>query len=588
MKRDALILAILLTASVATQAFVISRAVTPAQDAVRFVAIAQRMEREGLLPTLRDESEHPAYPVMIRAAHPAVCWIRGSRADNWVLAAQFAAALPLVLCVAPIFALLRLLVPRGPALLTTLLFSLAPAFASLGGSALADGWMLLFATCFLWASARVISRAGAEVAPSRRCAFAWAAMSGGTLGLAATAHQLAFVCGAAGMLLASICLLTTSDSLGARFARLGWCAAGCCLGLTVILGGWLALAQADSAESMVARLLGRETEETDEIAALFDDEDTDWSVDDESNEPTAADANARPRRKRVGRWEITAGEKMSFDKKDPNASIRKPGLAAAGMKLGSKLPQALGWPLGLLALAGVAFRTWRRSGANDNSTQPPDRRRVQLLLTGCFALYVFALWLLAARFGYLEERHLLPAVIATLPLVGTAIGFLAECIAGRLPRTSASAFPRARVRPWAFAAGLAVIALVSFLPLLSPLHASRAAFRDAAQWMAQPDLPQGTVLDTRGWTQFYSGRPTHLLSAGRQALKDPQLKYIVLEQQELEFDSSRAATLRAMVEALQQPVATFAVPGGKPEKTVLVYEWDLERFARRKSRTTKR
>jgi hypothetical protein len=130
------------------------------------------------------------------------------------------------------------------------------------------------------------------------------------------------------------------------------------------------------------------------------------------------------------------------------------------------------------------------------------------------------------------------------------------------------------------ALGWATVALaaVACLPqTLSALHPTRIGHRHAGQWLATSDQP-GTVLDTRGWTALYSGRPTLRYDAAKTAYRLPNLSYVVVEQRELELDSPRSRTLIHLLTGAAERVAMFAAPEGRSEDNVLVYRWHPERF----------
>jgi hypothetical protein len=116
---------------------------------------------------------------------------------------------------------------------------------------------------------------------------------------------------------------------------------------------------------------------------------------------------------------------------------------------------------------------------------------------------------------------------------------------------------------------------------LKPLHASRLGHRRAAQWLARDAPAPGAVLDTRGWTGLYSGRPTWRYDRGRAAFGHPRLAYVVLERRELEYESPRSRTLARLLDAAARPVATFPNPAasGGRQPLVHVYRWEAERFA---------
>ena len=74
--------------------------------------------------------------------------------------------------------------------------------------------------------------------------------------------------------------------------------------------------------------------------------------------------------------------------------------------------------------------------------------------------------------------------------------------------------------------GHRALAAAACLPqTLSALHPTRIGHRQAGQWLAEADEP-GTVLDTRGWTALYSGRPTLRYDAAKAAYRLPDLAYV--------------------------------------------------------------
>src|SRR5688572_9057983 len=102
-------LAALLALSCAVQAWTITHAVVPALDAVRYVLLAQAYHRDGLLPTVRAEAEHPLFPTLIWLTHSGR-QLLDAHTDDWALSAQLAAAASLVLSLIPVYLLLLRLV----------------------------------------------------------------------------------------------------------------------------------------------------------------------------------------------------------------------------------------------------------------------------------------------------------------------------------------------------------------------------------------------------------------------------------------------------------------------------------------------
>jgi hypothetical protein len=120
---------------------------------------------------------------------------------------------------------------------------------------------------------------------------------------------------------------------------------------------------------------------------------------------------------------------------------------------------------------------------------------------------------------------------------------------------------------------IASLAAAACLPrTLAPLHASRLGHRQAAQWLAARSQPDDAVLDTRGFTRFFSGRRTYDFPQGRRALRDPHLAYIVVEHRELEYDSRRGQTLRELLARGSRLMGRFAADSPGME-AVEVYQW---------------
>ncbi|MFH1266921.1 MAG: hypothetical protein ABIK89_14435, partial [Planctomycetota bacterium] len=135
-----------------------------------------------------------------------------------------------------------------------------------------------------------------------------------------------------------------------------------------------------------------------------------------------------------------------------------------------------------------------------------------------------------------------------------------------------------RVVEWiaVVAAGLAFVVAKN----IAPLHASRVGHHEAAQWLAAEAPEPGMVVDTRGWTGLYSGRPTFSYADAPLVLADSRLAYLVVEQSELEYASTRGRTLRTLLDAAGEQVAEFPQQQALPRgwQTVIVYRWYPERF----------
>jgi hypothetical protein len=341
--------------------------------------------------------------------------------------------------------------------------------------------------------------------------------------------------------------------------------------MTLVVVPYLAASDALSPRRAVARMLGR-------------------SLAVEPSEASAAAAAPKTPRKAAARWRTSNGQRMAFEKKDSQASLRFQGYGAALREMARELPKAFHYGVGGLALIGiwkVRRQPWRPCG----------------VLALCFVLiYVAAAVHVAARSGYLAPRHLLPLVVVALAWAAEGAFRSAEYgvrgagygvpsmsseerkqHAGWFARTtlrwhSALRTPHSALRAQSALTPLVVLlAAAACLPrTLAPLHASRLGHRDAARWLALQGEPDGTVLDTRGFTRFFSGRKTYDFEQGRLALRDPRLAYVVVERRELEYDSQRGRTLRELLSRGAVCVARFAADASHAE-TVEVYRWPRSR-----------
>ena len=535
------ILAGLLSLSCILQAVLIDRAAVPGLDAVRFVQTARLVEREGILAAVRTTEGQPLFPLGVWLVHEVFAETIGEFRSAWAISAQVAAAIPVVLAVVPVYFLSLTLFGRAAALAGSLLFCVLPEVSRLGGDGISDSTHLLFFCLAFWAVVQYLS---GPAVPTGRNPL-WLLGAGAAIGAAALARVEVLILPAALALTLSLFQLR-------RHRRQPWsrvAAAAVCLvvGFGMSFGPYLAAVGAFTPRAALDRALGRY--ESPEGAAAS-----------QSESSTAAGDRAA--------WQLPDGRAMSFDRKEPTISLRRRGYAAAAGQFAEELADAYGYWVGAFALVGA----W--------ALRDRLRRPVGRFLQVFFLLFTMGAIRFTAAEGYLSARHLLMLVV---PGVGCAgYGLL---LAGRL-RTLNLAFGRWPALLGGRLTGRVAVALAvagCLLQTSRPLHAGRQGHRSAGEWLAlEADAP-GTVLDTRGWTGLYSGRPTYRYAAARKAFGDPRLAYVVLEARELDFSSDRSRTLRDLLGAAAEPVASFpGLPTGSPRsRSVVVYRWSAERFFER-------
>ena len=529
------------------QVWMIDRAVVPAQDALRYLIVAQSMARDGLVATLEMQYEQPLYPALVWLTHAALAaaGLRGTA--DWAASLQWSAAASLVLAVAPLYFLLRLLHDSRSAVAGCLLFVLVGAMARLGADGLSDSTHLCLCLWALWAISVYFTsqracyfRASVVATKESRRGAGWLLAAGLFCGLAILTRAEAIVLPAA--FLATLALVQLRRPFRRPWAEAATAAVSLLGGMSLVLAVYLALSGALRPESAVERLLSRRgVVETEPLNATVRGGAFGAAVDE--------------------RWYLDETGRLVFGRKDFASSSRFHGVRAATGHLIAELVESLQYWIGGLALFGL----WRRRG---RAAGPIDRF-VQILCGGLIA----ATWAIAVRNGYLSDRHLLLVIVFALGWAGVGAVELGEALAAACWLNKVRLAPAA-VRRLA----LAAVALACLPALARPLHASRINHREAAAWLAEHAAEDDVVLDSRGWTALYTGRPTYRYEAAQAAFSHPRLAYVVVEQAELEMASRRGETMRRLVAEAAEPVARFSVPGAKPQRDVVVHRWHPQRF----------
>jgi len=508
------LLAILVTTCL-VQAFAISRATVPALDAVRFANSAQAIDQVGLFGFLRSQTEPPLFAVSVWIVHTILTTIVGDFRAAWASSVQLAAALPLILLPIPVFSLGKRLVGPRAALLGTVLVVCLPELFRLGADGISDSTHLLWLSLALTLLVAHLLPTGRPHAPAFPVLFAGAATA-----LALLTRSEAVVLAAAFSVVLSV--------RGIRRREVPWRPAfAYAAGLTAILAPYgLVLALAPEEPIMVA---GRVASQH---AVLLD-----------------------------ARFESADGEPLSFAPKDPTTSIRRLGITAAVLQLADKLPKAFGYVPGIFALVG--FWILRRRPITD----------ADLLLQIFCALLLVAVLLHTTREGYLSARHLLPFAVAATACLGIGV----QAVTGQLLRTLGRANDNGAIPRLAIAMTL-VVATISVLYGARPLHPSRTGHRSAADWLARNARGGDRVVDTRGWTGLYSGLATVPYEKSRSELSHPALRYLVIEDREVAYDSRRSRTILRLLEKAGTRVATFPAPGRASHRAarVQIYEWNAK------------
>jgi len=511
-------IALLVACSAVVQALVIGRAALPALDSLRSVAAAEALIRSPSLATLAEEPEQPLFPVWLAFVHStlgALATPPGRTATDWTTSVQLAAAAPLVLWPAPVYWFSRRRFGPRAAFLAGLLACLLPTAAQLGGEGLPDALYLMLFTSAI--ALLPLQR------PSNGCNVAAGIAIGLAMLVRVEAALLVAVVGVASFFRPRFTWRPRIRHWRRQTAMIG-------AGVGIVLLPFLAGTQSLSPREVLVRLTAR-TAARD--GWVFNAKEAEF--------PSHA--------------KTFPADGYSFDSKERAFSARRFGLFRALTATADELLVATGFVLlPLVALASI--QRWLAC----------DR----LALTGSL-VWVSLGFANAVVTGYLSSRHLLPVAVFLLPAAGRR---LAGTGAGKRVGSDSRAWLRALTLPapgaWRGAVTVVLFVVWAWWCWL-PLHADRAGHREAGQWLRGNTEAEDRVLDTWGWSALASGRPTYRYDAALEAFSDPRLRYVIVEQRELDTGTSRAATLRRLLARHAECVAEFAASDA--QSAVLIFHW---------------
>lgn len=569
MQRHLATLAVLTLVVAAIQAWCVWNAVVPAQDAVRYVTLAKAMQEHGVLEVVCATHDEPLFPLLVYGVHSAAEMVAGPDAISWLAAAQGTAAAAVVLTIFPLYGLMLCVVPWHAAIAGGIFYAALGSLARLGADGIADSTHLLLLTTALLLAVLAWKRldriAAPAVAPSEPAEPKPAPQA---RSVAAQVGWVALGCFAAG-LVAALATLARAEAIllfpawvAVLVCRLAWRRgrrAATFVAANTWLAGWVAVllpylhvAEVPNLTVAAARLSAQP------VGAVGLNE-----LDPPEHRPL-----------RTRRLRTAEGERLAFDRKDPETSLRRQGWLAAGREFLKELPGAFHYWIGILSIIGLA--TLPASGR---------QRLADRFIWSFWIVYSIAIVTAASYLGYLATRHVLPLVILGLGPAGLGtmtVGAWLMRVIGRRhanqtqtpPTATWPTLPAASKASWAVAT---TVVLACLTRTLTPLHHGREPHRQAAQWIAQQETP-GRVLDTRGWTGLITGRETYTYERAPLAWGDPQLAFVVLEQHELTRDTARSRTMATLLKQAGERVATFTNPDGESGKGVAIYRWYPERL----------
>jgi Dolichyl-phosphate-mannose-protein mannosyltransferase len=448
----------------------VSHTTVLARDSVGYISIAWRLSHEDWRHVLPTVSQHPGYPV---AMLPLAAVMRSVFPDDPARAMQWAAQLTDVLfsviLVVPLFYLGKELFDARVGFWAVVLFEALPATSRLMVDGLSEPVFLLFAIGGLACACRGL-RTGSIV---------WFALTG-LLGALAylTRVEGALVVGCTGLVLIG-CQLFQSW----RKPISKWLSQGAALAVPAIVVAlpYILLIGSVTVKPIKQHLLT-------EPAPV-------WKA------PAQHTQIGPPHAESMMLWAgwMTGSNVHAEDR-----------IIWAFQAIRIELVKASFYILWLPALLGLyLFRDRLRSGP------------VSWLVILIAFILLAMLYKLAQIMGYLSERHAVLVVILGLYPAVAALAVLGKW----------ASIVIAPLRNRAVLVTTILLVALSVAPLsrsLAALHADRAAFRQAGEWIARHAEPDDQLIDPYGWSGYYAGR--YFENPAHGPAPTAPLTYVVLEE----------------------------------------------------------
>jgi hypothetical protein len=453
---DVALLAVLMTAAGGLRFWQVRHTEVSARDSIGFIRYAWRLQHQPWQEVIRSSEQHPGYPLVILAiSQPLRQVLDWPEPLVMQFSAQLASVLAGVLLVIPMYYLGKELFQRSIAFWASLLFQCLPTSSRVLADGLSEATFFLFASFTFLLATRAL-RGNSVVR------FALTGLVGGLAYL--VRPEGAFIVAATGLVLLAMQATRQRRPYGALLA--------CGVGLVL---GWapIGISFYRITGHLTTKPAGQKMWQSRE------------AYDDTACAPVRGpDSSGNP---------FCSGPLLATWWTEP--ASQGDALARLG-KIGLEIAKAFHYVAWLPALLGFWW----------------DRKRLFQQPGLCVGIVVgfvivMLLWRVAARFGYVSDRHVLLLVlggcywsVAAILVLGTRLAAWSVRHGHRGPFGLV-----ARSSSWS---GLMLVALIAAgMPkCLEPLHANRSGFREAGAWLAQHASPADEVKDPYCWTHYYAGR----------------------------------------------------------------------------------
>ena len=516
-QKDLLRILIVMALGLTLRLWVVAHTEVAARDSIGFIRYALQIETppEGKtrLEVIREALHPPGYALAVMVVSwPVRSLWPNHLIDSMVLSSQLVSVLSMLLLVLPMYALAKRLWNREVAFIATGIFQVLPVCVQITSDGLSDGLFLFTICTSLWFGVRALQG-------ERIIHFIQLGISSGFAYLVRP-EGLMIICGAEVCLLFSLVLRQYSWRLWFRYSG------GTILGVLLIAGPYI---------GMIGKLTNKTTGQDlgRILRGMFQGKEVEPSW------------KARPEALRnIGHSAIASSPTSVFAPNFVPNSISNSILFAAwwsewynkgesrwlwGAKtVANETLKGFHYLVALFAVIGLWLT--RRSWFSNSSI-----RLLLLISAGHSCLLLF----MAAKIGYVSERHTLLLVLIGCLFAGYAIPQLAAYghrwqqrrkqqqsqnllspnsntinLVNPIGSGSASAhFDLIEIdrpiikRQSSFILALCLLILIVSLPrAIRPLHSNRAGHHAAGHWLAQNAKPEEVIWDPFCWAEFYADR----------------------------------------------------------------------------------
>jgi hypothetical protein len=217
------------------------------------------------------------------------------------------------------------------------------------------------------------------------------------------------------------------------------------------------------------------------------------------------------------------------------------------------------FPFGLLGLGLVLARSL------------PARSRAWLFLGMVLIASVVAMVRLHATGGYCTARHaLIPALILTL-----AAAYALDWLLGKVAIPGwwfGLAGERIRPGPAIWGVLISVLIMIPDVRSLGPVCPGPYwAYIATGDWLAQNTRGRERVLDLTDWSLYFSQRPGYSVADVRDAVDDPNTRWIVVRGPRIEANWHYDQIIQELIDG-REPVALLPVQIGPDQAPISIYD----------------